>query len=186
MLKIRLQRVGKKHEPVFRIVLTDSKNGPKSGKFLEILGSYDPRDKNETVIKEDRVTHWMAQGAQVSDTIHNILVNKGIVKGDKINVLPKKSPIVDEEAEAAKKAEEEAAAAEAEKPAEEAPTESTEETPAEEEKEEESTPEEKEEEVKEEAPAEEEAPKEEEKQAETEEKVEEAPAEETPKEEEAK
>ena len=43
MLMIRLQRVGRKNEPVFRVVLTDSKNGPKSGKFLEVLGSYDSR-----------------------------------------------------------------------------------------------------------------------------------------------
>jgi len=55
MLMIRLQRTGRKHEPTFRLVLTDSKNGPKSGKFLEILGSHDPRHKEATIIKADRV-----------------------------------------------------------------------------------------------------------------------------------
>jgi small subunit ribosomal protein S16 len=93
MLAIRLQRVGKKNEPTFRIVLTDSKNSTKSGKFLEILGSYDARDKNETRINEERVKYWMSQGAQLSDTIHNLFVNKKVITGKKINVLPKKSPI---------------------------------------------------------------------------------------------
>lgn len=94
MLKIRLQRVGRKHEPVFRLVLTDSKNGPKSGKFLEILGSYDTRIKNSiNQIKMDRVTYWMSKGAGVSDTVHNFLVGQKAIAGKKKNVLPKKSPI---------------------------------------------------------------------------------------------
>ncbi len=99
MLIIRLQRVGKRNEPTFRVVLTDSKNGPKSGKFLEVLGSYDPRDKNITKIDSERVKEWISKGAQVSDTVHNILINQGTIEGKKINVLPKKSPVVDEEAE---------------------------------------------------------------------------------------
>jgi len=124
MLKIRLQRTGRKHEPTFRIVLTDSKNSTKSGKFKEILGSYDPRfDKQE--IKTDRVLHWIKEGVQVSDSIHNLFINTGTIKGAKKNVLSKKSPIVDEakikaEAEAAAKAAEEKARAEAEAAAKEA------------------------------------------------------------------
>src|SRR5574344_355041 len=54
MLKIRLQRTGRKNNPAFRIVLTDSKNAAKSGKFKEILGSYDLK-KGEIIIKEDRI-----------------------------------------------------------------------------------------------------------------------------------
>jgi small subunit ribosomal protein S16 len=88
MLKIRLQRVGKKHEPVFRLVVCDSKNSVKSGNNLEVLGAYDARDKNETRINADRVNHWIAQGAQLSDTVHNLLITKGIIKGKKINILP--------------------------------------------------------------------------------------------------
>lgn len=131
MLIIRLQRVGKRNEPTFRVVLTDSKNGPKSGKFLEVLGSYDPRDKNITKIDGDRVKELMSTGAQVSDTVHNILVNQKIVEGNKINVLPKKSPIVDEEALAKEKEEAEAKAA-TEAEVTEAPSEETvEETPSE-------------------------------------------------------
>jgi small subunit ribosomal protein S16 len=108
MLKIRLQRVGRKHEPTYRVVVCDSKRGPKSGDNIEILGSYDARDKNETKVDGDRVKHWIDNGAQVSDTVHNLLINLGIIKGDKKNVLPKKSPIIDEEK---LKAEEEAKAA---------------------------------------------------------------------------
>lgn len=92
MLKIRLQRVGRKHDPSFRVVVTDSKNGPKSGKALEIVGNYDPR-KNVKELNEERVKHWMSKGAQASDTLHNILVDKKIISGKKINVLPKKSPL---------------------------------------------------------------------------------------------
>jgi small subunit ribosomal protein S16 len=161
MLKIRLQRVGKKHEPVFRVVVCDSKRGPKSNDNVEILGSYDPRDKNETVIDGDRVKHWISNGAQVSDTVTNILINKGIIKGEKVNVLPKKSPVVDEEKlkaeeEAKAAAEAEAKAAE-EAPAEEAVEEAKEEAPTEEEPKKEEVVEE----VKEEAPAEPEEKKEE-------------------------
>lgn len=109
MLKIRLQRVGRKHEPTFRVVVCESTRGPKSGDNIEILGSYDARDKNETKVDGDRVKYWISQGAQVSDTVHNLLINLGIIKGDKRNVLPKKSPVIDEEK---LKAEEEAKAAE--------------------------------------------------------------------------
>lgn len=93
MLKIRLQRTGRKHEPTFRVVLTDSKNGPKSGKFLEILGHYDARRNDETQLKKERIQYWVGQGAQVSDTIHNLLITHDVIKGTKINVLPQKTPI---------------------------------------------------------------------------------------------
>jgi small subunit ribosomal protein S16 len=93
MLKIRLQRTGRKHEPTFRVVLTDSKNGPKSGKFLEILGHYDARRNDETQLKQERIQYWIGQGAQVSDTIHNLLITHAVIKGDKKNVLPQKTPI---------------------------------------------------------------------------------------------
>ena len=117
MLKIRLQRVGRKHDPSYRVVLIDSRRGPKSGDFIENLGFYDTIRKVKQ-IKGDRVKHWIANGAQVSDTVHNILVAEKVIEGKKKNVLPKKSPIIDEakiaaEAEA-KTAKEEKAKAEAE------------------------------------------------------------------------
>jgi small subunit ribosomal protein S16 len=91
MLKIRLQRTGRKNEAAFRVVLTDSKNSTKSGKFLEILGSYNPK-AGETIFKADRVKHWMANGAQVTDTVHNFLVSQKLIEGKKINSLSKKAP----------------------------------------------------------------------------------------------
>ena len=96
MLKIRLQRVGRKNDASFRVVVIESQRGPKAGNALEVLGFYDPK-KDIIEIKGDRVTHWISVGAQVSDTVHNLLIKKKIIKGDKINVLPKKSPIKKEE-----------------------------------------------------------------------------------------
>lgn len=96
MLKIRLQRTGRKNEPTFRLVLTDSKNSAKSGRFLEVLGNYDSRKGEKAEFKSDRISHWMSMGAQVSDTVHNLLVDKKIVTGKKLNKLPKKSAPVKE------------------------------------------------------------------------------------------
>jgi len=97
MLKIRLQRIGRKNDPAFRVVLTDSKNSTKSGKFLELLGTYNPKvaDKTKrTNFSSDRIKYWMSQGAKCSDTVHNFLVHGKIIEGKKINVLPKKKPTV--------------------------------------------------------------------------------------------
>ena len=91
MLKIRLQRTGRKNDPAFRVVLTDSKNSTKSGKFLEIVGNYNPK-KGKTDFNAERILHWISMGAKLSDTMHNFLVDKNIIKGKKINVLPRKSP----------------------------------------------------------------------------------------------
>lgn len=161
MLMMRLQRVGRKNDPSYRIVVTDKRTGPKSDKHIDRLGSYNPK-MNHVQIDADKAKEWLSKGVQASDTVHNILVSQKIVDGKKINVLPKKSPIIDEEAikkaeeEAAAKAEAEKAAAEAsaEEVAEETATEeapeAAEEAPAEEASTEE-TPSEEEEEKKEEA-----------------------------------
>lgn len=93
MLKIRLQRIGRKNEPAFRMVVTDSKNGPQSGKFLELLGSYTVKS-DTVVLKNDRILHWISNGAQVSDTAHNMLVSQKIIEGKKKNSLSRKSPTV--------------------------------------------------------------------------------------------
>ncbi len=91
MLKIRLQRIGRKNDPSFRAVLTDSKNSTKSGKFLEILGNYNPKE-GKAAFKADRIKYWISQGTQLSPTIHNFLVREKVIEGKKINVLPKKKP----------------------------------------------------------------------------------------------
>jgi small subunit ribosomal protein S16 len=94
MLMIRLQRVGRKHEPTFRVVLTDSKNGPKSGKYLENLGWYDTRLKNDVdQLDVEQIKHWISKGAKLSLTMHNFLVSHKVIQGNKLNALPRKSPI---------------------------------------------------------------------------------------------
>lgn len=127
MLKIRLQRTGRKNEPTFRLVLTDSKNSAKSGRFLEVLGNYDSRKGEKAEFKSDRISHWMSVGAQVSDTVYNLLVEKKLISGKKLNKLPKKSaPVKEVVAEApAPEVKEEAA------PAVETAPEAVEETPVE-------------------------------------------------------
>ena len=96
MLMVRLQRVGRKHEPTFRVVLTDSKNSTKSGRYVEAVGFYDPRRKEATAVNADRVTYWLGQGAQSSITVHNLLINRGLLSGKKRNALPKHRPPVKE------------------------------------------------------------------------------------------
>ena len=93
MLMIRLQRIGRKNAPAFRVVLTDHRYAAKSGRFLEILGTYSPTLKeNRTVFNAERIKEWMGKGAQLSDTVHNFLVHEKIIEGKKVNVLSKKAP----------------------------------------------------------------------------------------------
>lgn len=93
MLMIRLQRTGRKHEPTFRVVLTDSKNGPKSGKYLKNLGWYDTRLKNDAVKQLDlpEIKKFMANGAKLSLTLHNFLISQKVIEGKKLNALPKRT-----------------------------------------------------------------------------------------------
>jgi small subunit ribosomal protein S16 len=105
MLMIRLQRVGRVHEPTFRVVLVDSKRGPKSGQALEVLGNHDTRKaKNNSNVDGERVKYWISKGAQLSDTMRNLLISKKIITGKKVNALPKKRPIKKELTEEEKKA----------------------------------------------------------------------------------
>jgi small subunit ribosomal protein S16 len=101
MLKIRLQRVGRRNDPSYRIVVTESSRGPRNGKFVELLGSYAPK-AGTISIDGERVKHWLSVGAQASDTVHNMLVNEKVIEGKKRNSLPKKRPIVREDKEEAK------------------------------------------------------------------------------------
>lgn len=114
MLMMRLQRVGRKNDPSYRIVVVDKRTGPKSNKHVDYVGFYSPKI-GEIKIDKDKAKHWLSKGVQPSDTIYNILISQKVIEGRKKNVLPKKSPIIDEaklkaEAEAKAKAEEEAKA----------------------------------------------------------------------------
>lgn len=123
MLTIRLKRIGKRHDPAYRVVVTDSREGPKSGRFIETLGHYNPRSK-ERVINAERARYWLGQGAGLSATAHNMFVKLGIInesKREKVsaNVLKKNEGNTPADGEAAEKDQSEGGAAEA--PSEEAP-----------------------------------------------------------------
>jgi len=85
MLMIRFQRVGRKNDPAFRIMVTEKRSKPKSG-GRETLGSYHPKTKH-TILKNERILYWLGKGAKVSPTVHNLLVSKGVVQGKKISVV---------------------------------------------------------------------------------------------------
>lgn len=76
MLVIRMQRVGRRNDPAFRIVLTERRSKPKSGQ-QEILGSYHPKTK-QTVLKNERILYWKSKGAQVSPSVHNLLASRKV------------------------------------------------------------------------------------------------------------
>lgn len=84
MLMIRFQRVGRKNDPAFRVVLCERTAKPKTS-GIEVLGSYHPKTK-VVALKNERILYWMSKGAQASASVHNLLVKKGVVKGKKVHV----------------------------------------------------------------------------------------------------
>lgn len=72
-VSIRLRREGARNRPYYKVVVADSRS-PRDGKFIEILGTYDPKkpDHNST-LKLDRIDHWISQGAQPSDTVRSLI-----------------------------------------------------------------------------------------------------------------
>src|SRR5687767_12497528 len=72
-VSIRLRREGAKNRPYYKVVVADSRS-PRDGKFIEILGTYDPKkpDHNST-LKLDRIDHWISKGAQPSDTVRSLI-----------------------------------------------------------------------------------------------------------------
>lgn len=78
-VKLRLRRMGKKKQPVYKVIAADSR-APRDGKFLEIIGLYNPLTDPAIVdIKEDRALYWLGVGAQPTDTVKNLLSRKGIL-----------------------------------------------------------------------------------------------------------
>lgn len=127
MLVIRLARKGRRNHPTYRIVVQENSQAPTAAP-KEVVGSYDPHRKeraDQIILDAERCQYWISVGAQPSNTVHNLLVEMGVIKADKKrSVQPKKKP----------GAEGEEAAAEA-KPADaatDAPEEKKEDTPKEE------------------------------------------------------
>ena len=79
MLKIRLTRTGKKHKPTYRIVVAEH-TAPIQGRYVESVGYYLPTQNPKVLeVNKERVEYWMSKGAQATDTVHNLLVTKGIL-----------------------------------------------------------------------------------------------------------
>jgi small subunit ribosomal protein S16 len=79
-VKLRLMRMGKTKQPTYRVVAADSRS-PRDGRFIEIVGSYAPREaQNKVVLKADRVTRWLSVGAQPTDRVRRLLADQGLME----------------------------------------------------------------------------------------------------------
>lgn len=90
MLTIRLSRVGTKNKPMYRLVISEKGRDPY-GRALEILGSYNPYTK-ELQAKADRIKYWLSQGAGMSATINNLLLDKKLIEGEKVKASIARKP----------------------------------------------------------------------------------------------
>lgn len=92
MLTIRLSRVGKKKQATFRVIVSE-KAKDTVGDYLELLGYYNPHT-NSAELKTERIQYWISKGAQTSGTVHNLLIDKKVITGEKIKVANiKKKPV---------------------------------------------------------------------------------------------
>lgn len=80
MVKIRLRRMGAKKQPTYRFVVTDARS-PRDGRFIEIVGHYNPRTEPKTVVVDEaKVREWLGKGAQPSDPVRRLLAAKGLIE----------------------------------------------------------------------------------------------------------
>jgi len=105
---IRLQRIGRKNDPSFRMLVLEKTSSPKAGTYADLVGTYNPKTKAFTA-DAAKIKDWMSRGAQLSPSLANLLITKGIIEGKKQQVISKTNL----EKNIAKKAAEEAAAKEA-------------------------------------------------------------------------
>ena len=106
---IRFQRIGRKNDPSFRMVVLPKTSSPKAGTYVDLVGTYNPKTKAFTANGE-AIKSWIAKGAQLSPSLQNLLIEKGIIEGKKSAAVVKPSEL---SKNIAKKAAEEAAAKEA-------------------------------------------------------------------------
>lgn len=109
MLMIRFQRIGRKNDPAFRMLVLEKTSSPKAGTFVDQVGTYNPKTKQFNA-DGAKIKDWIGKGAQVSPSLMNLLISKGVLEGKKSAAVVKKSNL---EKNVAKKAAEEAAAKEA-------------------------------------------------------------------------
>jgi small subunit ribosomal protein S16 len=93
MVRIRLRRVGGKKQPSYRVVVADSRS-PRDGRFVEVIGFYNPRTEPETATIKERALHWLSVGAQPSRAVVRLLKNQGTLarferlkQGESLEVL---------------------------------------------------------------------------------------------------
>lgn len=97
MLRLRLQRRGKKNYATYRVVVADQ-HAPIQGKFIDDVGFYNPH-MNTFSVHAEEVKKWLAQGAQPTATVHNLLVTNGVIQADKVRSWrPKKKEAAASEA----------------------------------------------------------------------------------------
>ena len=105
-VRIRLRRIGKKKQAQYRLVAAEAA-GPRDGRFVEMLGHYNPRvDPPAVSVDEERVLHWLRQGAQPTETAKSLLVRAGVWEkftGEKAQVRPPPPPKEAGEEEVAEK-----------------------------------------------------------------------------------
>lgn len=105
---IRFQRIGRKNDPAFRMLVLEKTSSPKAGTFVDQVGTYNPKTKQFNADGE-KIKGWIGKGAQVSPSLMNLLISKGILEGKKSAAVVSKKNL---EKNVAKKAAEEAAAKE--------------------------------------------------------------------------
>ncbi len=93
MLAIKLQRVGRKHQPSYRLVVAETRS-KMAAPPVEDLGSYHPKTK-AAIFKKDRVSYWLGVGAQPTVTVHNLLVAQGVVSTAKLPIKMKKAVVAE-------------------------------------------------------------------------------------------
>jgi small subunit ribosomal protein S16 len=90
MVKIRLRRMGAKKQPTYRFVVTDARS-PRDGRFIEIVGHYNPRTEPKTVVlDEEKIKAWLEKGAQPSDPVRRLLAARGLVERGHISETKRK------------------------------------------------------------------------------------------------
>ena len=99
MLVIRFFRVGKKNQPAFKIVVTDKRNSSTRGRFVEQVGTYNPKSKEKT-LQVERVQYWLSVGAKPSPTVFNLLVSEKLVDSKKIPLQKKSKKVKEPEVQA--------------------------------------------------------------------------------------
>ena len=116
-VKIRLNRMGAKKDPFYRVVVADSR-APRDGRFIERVGTYNPLlsadDAKRVIVKEERIKYWLSVGAQPTERVQKLLAKLGLCSAPVLNARPQKSAPKAKAVERAKAKAEAAQAAKAE------------------------------------------------------------------------